>query len=188
VLCAWIGIAWSVRSDAPEYFTGSERRAASTVMRLHDTWLGALLIALAAAFFAYTFTFPSMPGQKYGPALFPRLIALGVMACGLVIAVRGWRSGEPWLRFSPALRQLQGWLGLLAMPLAVVFYLAVAEKLGFLPTAAIVVGSLCFWMGVRWWAAILTGVLAAAVVQWFFGSLMRVPLPRGWFMQLVSGG
>jgi hypothetical protein len=26
------------------------------------------------------------------------------------------------------------------------------------------------------------------VVQWFFGSLMRVPLPRGWFMQLVAGG
>jgi hypothetical protein len=25
-------------------------------------------------------------------------------------------------------------------------------------------------------------------VQWFFGSLMRVPLPRGWFMQLVAGG
>jgi hypothetical protein len=26
------------------------------------------------------------------------------------------------------------------------------------------------------------------VVQWFFGTLMRVPLPRGWFMQLIAGG
>ena len=47
-------------------------------MRLHDSLLGALLLALAAALFAYTFTFPDMPGQRYGPALFPRLIALGL--------------------------------------------------------------------------------------------------------------
>ncbi len=157
-------------------------------MRLHDTWLGALLVVLAAAFFCYTFTFPDMPGQKYGPALFPRLIALGIAACGVVIAVRGWRSGAPWVALSPPLKRLQGWLGWLAMPLAIVFYLAAAERLGFLPTATIVVAALCAWMGARLWVALLTGVVAALVVQWFFGSLMRVPLPRGWFMQLVAGG
>jgi putative tricarboxylic transport membrane protein len=147
-----------------------------------------LLVALAAALFAYTFTFPDMPGQRYGPALFPRLISLGIMACGLVIAVRGWRSGAPWLALSPPLQQLQGWLSFLAMPLAIGFYLLVAERLGFLPTAAIVVGALCTWLGARLWVAALTGVLTALVVQWFFGSLMRVPLPRGWFMQWVAGG
>ena len=157
-------------------------------MRLHDTLLGALLLALAAALFAYTFTFPDMPGQRYGPALFPRLIALGIIACGLVIAVRGRRSAGSWLAFSEPLQRLQGWLSFLAMPLAIVFYLLLAEWLGFLPTAAILVGGLCAWLGVRLWAALLTGVLAALVVQWFFGSLMRVPLPRGWFMQLVAGG
>ena len=157
-------------------------------MRLHDTWLGVLLVALAAVFFGYTFTFPDMPGQKYGPALFPRLIALGIAACGVVIAVRGWRSGAPWVALRPELQRLQGWLAWLAMPLAIVFYLVAAERLGFLPTAAIVVAALCAWMGARLWVALLTGVLAALVVQWFFGTLMRVPLPRGWFMQLVAGG
>ena len=157
-------------------------------MRLHDTVLGALLVALAAVFFGYTFTFPDMPGQKYGPALFPRLIALGIAGCGLVIAAGGWRSGARWVDFHPLLRRPQGWMALGAMPLAIVFYLVVAERLGFLPTAAVLVAALCAWLGVRWWAALLTGVVAAAVVQWFFGSLMRVPLPRGWFMQLVSGG
>ena len=157
-------------------------------MRLHDTLLGALMVALAAVFFGYTFTFPDMPGQKYGPALFPRLIALGIAACGLVIAVRGARSGAPWAAFSAELQQLRGWLGWLAMPLAIVFYLAVAERLGFLPTAALVVAALCAWMGARLWVALATGVLAALVVQWFFGTLMRVPLPRGWFMQFISGG
>ena len=157
-------------------------------MRLHDTLLGALLVALAAAFFGYTFTFPDMPGQRYGPALFPRLIALGIMVCGLVIAVRGRRSDGPWLALSEPLQRLSGWLSLLAMPLAILFYLLAAERLGFLPTATVVVAVLCAWLGARLWVCVVTGVLTALVVQWFFGSLMRVPLPRGWFMQWVAGG
>ncbi len=157
-------------------------------MRLHDTLLGALLLALAAALFVYALTFPDMPGQRYGPALFPQLIALGIMACGLLIAVRGWRSGRPWLALSEPLQHLPGWLSLLAMPTAIGFYLLAAERLGFLPTAATLVAALCAWLGMRLWAALLTGVLTALVMQWFFGSLMRVPLPRGWFMHLVAGG
>ncbi|MFM7533812.1 MAG: tripartite tricarboxylate transporter TctB family protein [Rubrivivax sp.] len=161
-------------------------------MRLHDTLLGVLLVVLAAVFFGYTFTFPDMPGQKYGPALFPRLIALGIAAGGIVIAVRGLRSGARagtcWVSFSPELQQLRGWLAWLAMPLAIVFYLLVSERLGFLPTATLVVGALCAWLGARLWVSLATGVVTALVVQWFFGSLMRVPLPRGWFMQFFFGG
>lgn len=157
-------------------------------MRLHDTVLGLLVMALAAAFFGYTFTFPAMPGQPHGPALFPRVIGAGVFACGLVIAVRGWRSGAPWLEVDAGLRNASGWARLLAMPLAVVFYLVAAERLGFLPTAALIVAVLAWWMGVKPWSAALLGVVTSGVMHWFFASLMRVPLPRGWFMQLVSGG
>jgi hypothetical protein len=35
---------------------------------------------------------------------------------------------------------------------------------------------------------VLAGVGTALAMQWFFGSLMRVPLPRGLFMQLIAGG
>jgi len=157
-------------------------------MRLHDTLLGLLLVALAAVVFGYTFTFPEMPGQKFGPALFPRLIALGIAGCGLLMAVRGWRSGAPWLALDPQLRVARGVTAFLAVPLAIGLYLLAAERLGFLPTATLVVAGLCAWFGVRAWVSLLTGVLTALVVQWFFGGVMRVPLPRGWFMQLVTGG
>jgi hypothetical protein len=36
--------------------------------------------ALRRALFGYTYTFPAFPGQKYGPELFPRVIATGI-AC-----------------------------------------------------------------------------------------------------------
>jgi putative tricarboxylic transport membrane protein len=160
-------------------------------MRLHPALLGLIFIALAAAFFGWTFTFPAFAGQRYGPELFPRVIALGIAACALVLLLRGWRQrgrGTPWFTADPALREARGLASFLAMLGAVVFYLLAAERLGFLPTAALIVGALAGWFGARWWVALLTGVAAAALVQWFFGSLMRVPLPRGWFMQIVAGG
>ena len=157
-------------------------------MRIHDTLLGLFFMALAAAFFAYTFTFPSMPGQKYGPALFPQVIAVGVFACGLLIAWRGRGSGQPLWHVDEGLRDGRRLMSFLALPLAIGFYLLAAERLGFIPTAALVVGVLAWWFGVRPWKALLLALVVTAVVQWFFGTVMRVPLPRGWFMQLVAGG
>ena len=42
-------------------------------MRLNDAVIGIALILFALAMIAYTRTFPAMPGQDYGPALFPVL-------------------------------------------------------------------------------------------------------------------
>ncbi len=156
-------------------------------MRFHDTLLGLILMALAAAFFAYTKTFPDFPGQRYGPSLFPQLIAAGVFCCGLVIAFSGRRSRAPWLSVSEALRGRR-LVTFLALPLGVVFYLLVAETVGFFPTAALLVGALAWWMGARLWGAVAMGLLSAGGIQWFFGTIMRVPLPRGWFMNMISGG
>lgn len=157
-------------------------------MRIHDTLLGLLFMALAAAFFAYTFTFPSLPGQKYGPALFPQVIAVGVFVCGALIAGRGYGSGRPWWQVNEALQDGRRLMSFFALPLAIIFYLLAAERLGFIPTAALIVGTLSWWFGVRPWKAVQLAVVVTAVVQWFFGTVMRVPLPRGLFMQLVAGG
>jgi len=157
-------------------------------MRLHASLLGLLFMALAAAIYGYTHTFPAFPGQRYGPELFPRVISAGIFACGLVLLARGWRSGQAWLGLDPALREPRQLGSFLAMVGAIVFYLVAAERLGFLPTAAIIVAALSFWFGARAWVALLVGVLASAVIHWAFSSLMRVPLPRGWFMQIVAGG
>jgi putative tricarboxylic transport membrane protein len=157
-------------------------------MKLHPSLLGLMFIALAAAFFGYTFTFPAFPGQKYGPELFPRVIAVGIALCGAVLVMRGRRSGAPWIALDPALREPRRLVSLLATLGAIVFYLLAAPALGFLPVAAIVVGALAWWFGARAWVAVAAGVIASFVVHWFFASIMRVPLPRGLFMQLLFGG
>jgi putative tricarboxylic transport membrane protein len=157
-------------------------------MRIHETLLGLLVMIVAAVFFGATFGFAPLPGQKVGPALFPQVIAVGAFICGLIIAARGRRSAGPWLTVDPALRDPRRLTSFLVMPASVAFYLIAAERLGFLPTAALIVGGLAWWFGVRPLRALALGVLAAWLVHWFFASAMRVPLPRGLFMHLVAGG
>ena len=158
-------------------------------MRVHPTLLGLLFMALAAAYFGWTFTFPALPGQNVGPALFPRVIAGGIFACGLLIALRGWRSRPHAIaEFDVHLRSPRGLASFVFVIAAIAFYIVAAPRLGFLPVAAVVVGVLAWWFGSRVWVATVAGVVAALVVQWFFGSVMRIPLPRGWFMQILFGG
>lgn len=157
-------------------------------MRAHDTLLGLLMAALAAVVFAYTFTFPDMPGQRYGPAMFPRVVCAGIFVCGLMIAWRGRHSGDPWLAFNGALREPRRLLSLLSIPAAIGVYLLAAPTLGFIPAAALIVGVLAWWFGTRWWAAVVLGVATSLIVQAFFANVMRIPLPRGWFMQVLFGG
>jgi putative tricarboxylic transport membrane protein len=57
-----------------------------------------------------------------------------------------------------------------------------------LPTAALLVGALAAWLGAGWRSALVLGVVSSGVIHWFFASVMRVPLPRGWFMQLLFEG
>ena len=60
-------------------------------MRLNDAVIGIALILFALAMIAYTRTFPEMPGQHYGPALFPVLIGIGFIITGVILIVSGLR-------------------------------------------------------------------------------------------------
>jgi hypothetical protein len=92
--------------------------------------------------------YPKIPGQQVGPALFPGLIAVGLCVCGAMLLVRGWRERQAvaWVRpgttgcASPRhlLRPLLVLLG------SVVFYIVASERLGFLPTASIILLA-CSW-------------------------------------------
>ena len=152
-------------------------------MRVNDAILGLGLILLSAWVIGLTAAFPSFPGQDYGPNLFPRVIASGVILCGAGLIWRGIAArrarGEPWVEFAPWMRDGRGVASFLAMLGAMGFYLLASDWLGFILTAVALLLALFLWFGVRPLLALPVALGMALLVHWFFGTLMRVPLPRG---------
>jgi putative tricarboxylic transport membrane protein len=156
-------------------------------MRANDVIVGGLLVIFAAAMIAYTATFPAFPGQRYGPSLFPRLLGVGMIITGLVLMRRGWaeRAGQGWIEFSPWMRQPAPAISFLLVLGSLFFYVFASETMGFIIVATVILATLFYWFGVRplWVAPIALGSTLA--IHWFFSSLMRVPLPRGWLDSIL---
>lgn len=152
-------------------------------MRFNDAIVGAVFMLLAGIMIALTFTFPPFPGQKYGPSLFPRILASGIILCSAILILRGLsarRQGwQPWLVLESWTRRPAQLASFALMLAAMLFYIFAAEPLGFIPTAFLIQLVLFLWFGVRPVTAVVVAVVMTLIVQWFFGSMMRVPLPRG---------
>ena len=153
-------------------------------MRANDAVSGIVLILLAAAMAALTLGFPPFPGQKYGPALFPRLLAAGIAAGGAILVLRGLearRVGRAWLAFDAWTRVGPRVVNFFTVIAALLFYILASERLGFLVTAVAVLLALTVRFGTRIVVAVPVALGTAVAMQWFFGTVMRVPLPRGAF-------
>lgn len=156
-------------------------------MRVNEAVLGVLLIALTALVWSVTASFPRIPGQPYGPDLFPRVISGFLGIAGVVMILRGLLS-EPRLPFA----ELAPWarspraIGAILLTLgAILAYILVAEWLGFVITAFCLLLMLMLYLRTSPVAALLTSVGVTLMVEYFFSGLMRVPLPRGLLTVMV---
>lgn len=156
-------------------------------MRLPDQVTGSFLIVLGAAAAYGGWLLPPVPGQPVGPNVFPLVIGTGLALCGLAIAFGIGRSFEEEEELVPveegqarAARpgKLYGLRALLP-PALLIFYVAVAERLGFIITAALIVYATSTALGAKWKLSLPLAVLAPVGVHLIFGKLLRVPLPAG---------
>ena len=148
-------------------------------MKVNDAVVGACLIALAVAILVHIQPYPLIPGQKYGPALFPGVIAVGFIATGAILVVRGLRQHAPLFALGQWLRRPALVTNFLAVCAALVFYVAAADALGFIITAIAFLGALLWKFGVRLAVAAPVAVAATLVMHTLFYKLLRVPLPWG---------
>ena len=152
-------------------------------MKLSDAVFGLLLLALGAVVIATVSSYPTIAAQRVGPALFPTLIAIGLIVGGAILIVRGWlaRATVPWLRFEPwvhSSRHIAGFIGVIG---SVVFYILVIDWLGFFLTSFIVLTVLFRVFGVALGRSIVIAAIATFVIHFAFYKLLRVPLPWGLF-------
>jgi putative tricarboxylic transport membrane protein len=150
-------------------------------MKLNDAVFGLLLLALGGLVLFAVRGFPNIPGQPVGPALFPSLIAVGLCVCGAILGVRGWcqREQQPWLVWDDWVGSRRHVLALAVLLGSIVFYIAAADRLGFLPCAVIILMALFAVLRVPLARSIVIAVVAALLVHFAFYKLLRVPLPWG---------
>ena len=155
-------------------------------MRLPDRVTGLFLVGLGAAAAYGGWKLPPVPGQPVGPNVFPLVIGIGLVLCGLAIAfgighsfeeeehIVPYESGE-----APAPRGKLYGLRALLPPALLLFYVAVADRVGFILTAGIIVFVTATALGARWKLALPLTVLAPIAIHLIFSKLLRVPLPIG---------
>lgn len=148
-------------------------------MRLNDAVIGAVLLLFAVALAGYSQTFPPIPGQQYGAAVFPTLIAAGLAGSGLLLIASGIRQGGPALAWADWARGRHGFRNVVITVAATLFYVLMADILGFILTMGLILLVLLRMMTVGWLASIGLAIAMALGIQYLFGSLLYVPLPWG---------
>ena len=148
-------------------------------MRLNDAIIGAALIVLAAALAFWSRTFPDIPGQQYGAAVFPTLIAASLAGSGLLLIASGIRKGGPIIAWADWARERHGFRNVVVTVAAILFYILAAEWLGFILTMTPILLILLRLLGVGWPTSVATAVLVTLAVQYLFVNQLYVPLPWG---------
>jgi len=120
-----------------------------------------------------------MPGQKFGPAWFPGLIAAGLAVCGALLIAVGLRQPAPWIAAPEWIRSPRARAGIAALIGGLVLYVLAADALGFHLTGVLLLALWLRVLGASWRVTVPVAIIATLVIHLSFYKLLRIPLPGG---------
>lgn len=121
--------------------------------------------------------FQSVQSQQYGAWLFPSvLLGLIVLVSFPLLWTKELIVPSGAEAFTP-----EGARRVVFSIAAVVFYILVAEVLGFILTTALLMGVLFWRYGVKWHVGLAVTAVLVPLTYQLFAIYLRVPLPWGWF-------
>ncbi|HVF63207.1 MAG TPA: tripartite tricarboxylate transporter TctB family protein [Casimicrobiaceae bacterium] len=150
-------------------------------MKINDAIIGTILAVLGAVVLVYVQRFPTIPGQQYGPALFPGTIAAGLFICGVLLIASGLRhrAEARWVELGAWTRSPRHRRAALVLVLGVVAYIAFADVVGFLLLSPLLLIVWFLALGVRVGTSIIAAIVTTLAIWYAFYKLLRVPLPWG---------
>jgi len=148
-------------------------------MQLSDRLSGVLALCLGLAVVLMTRTFPPMPGQSIGPALFPSLAGAGLIAFGAWMVVADRAASGGWLRFDDWVRRPRMIANFALAIVALIVYALILPAVGFFVTSAVFLATLMITFGAPPRRALPLAVVVTLAIHYAFYSLLRVPLPWG---------
>ena len=120
-----------------------------------------------------------MPGQKFGPAWFPGLIAVGLAVCGALLMVSGARQRAPWVAAPEWVRSPRARAGITALVAGLVAYILLVDRLGFHITGILLLALWLRLLGASWRVTVPVAIVGTLVIHLSFYKVLRVPLPWG---------
>jgi putative tricarboxylic transport membrane protein len=159
-------------------------------LKFNDAVIGIFFILFGGLLFYVTRDFPHMPGQAYGPDLFPRLIGAGMAFAGALLTAKGYndrREGGAWVAPLDWMRDPRAVSNFVVVVAVLVFYILVSDRLGFLVTGFLCLFVLLAWLRgfASWMSSAVIAAASVLAIQTLFGHLLRVPLPRGLLQTFV---
>ena len=150
-------------------------------MKVSDFTLALVLLALAMAMAVGALAFPPMPGQAFGPKLFPNIVAAGFALCAFALIMRAIKTKTLTLSMvRPEWWNEPGRRGNLLILLgSIVAYTLLVERVGFVLTTFALLAVLMKRLGASWRATLFASFLGTAVTYVMFAYWLRVPLPPG---------
>lgn len=138
---------------------------------------GGIMAGIGMWVWSYTAGFPDFQEGYPGPALFPRVVAAGLLLSGLVL-VGG--SLLPLHRLRRPFGRLEAhWPGLARLALGgtlLAGYPLLQNRAGFAPALGVLILAFAWMLGVRLRLAVPTALLGALLIYWIFAGLLGVPL------------
>jgi putative tricarboxylic transport membrane protein len=151
-------------------------------MKINDAVFGAVFLLLSLLVLWTIQSYPTIPGQKVGPAAFPGAIAIGLVICSLLLIGHGWRerAGAPWFERGAWTRAPRQVIAFAVTVGTLLLYVLSAERAGFLIVAVVMLTAMMLSLRVRMVPALLVALGTSFAIHIAFYKGLRVPLPWGW--------
>jgi len=148
-------------------------------MRTSNTAIGLSLIIFACAVLIHVQGFPSLENGYPGPSLFPEVLAVLFIFCGIGLIIQGIRQREKILKFDLRNITLAGWLNIVFVLGTVLCYILFAEYAGFLIFSFVILIILMKWLKVKMLPSLVMSIVVTLGIYVLFAKILLVPLPWG---------
>ncbi|REJ37142.1 MAG: tripartite tricarboxylate transporter TctB family protein [Bacillota bacterium] len=148
-----------------------------------DLLLGLGVLGLAAFFFIGALRIRISPSYAHiGPRFFPFLVSTGLGACGIGLLAQGLRqlkSGAAPAEGEAAEPPIN-WVSVSLTAAAVVFYILLLERAGFIAASTVLFSLVAAAFGARRYGlAVLIGFILSFTAYWAFTQWLGLRLPAG---------
>ena len=148
-------------------------------MRTSDTAIGLFLIIFAGVVLVHVQSFPELDNGYPGPALFPSVLAVLFILCGIGLIIQGIRKREKVLKFDTGAVSRAGWINIAFVLSAILCYIFFSDFVGFLIFSFVILVILMKWLKVRTSLSLLMSVGVTLAIYLLFAKILLVPLPWG---------